>query len=1366
MKVKKLTAGLLAVAITVSLIAPEAFAKISGANSVGKVTVSGLTVDTPIKSASGDTGETKEPSEPSEPSEDESVYTYGVLEDGTIEILGYNGSGGNVVIPAEIDGKSVTSIGSYAFSDHTELTSITIPNSVKSIDDGAFFRCYHLKSIIIPDSVTSIGNFAFCGCSDLESIEIPDGVTSIGNGTFMWCSSLESIMIPDSVTSIATDAFNSCKSVSGITIPKNVTEIGLRAFADCASLTEIKVSDENSNYASVDGVLYNKDKTSVVCYPAGIKDSNYKIIDGVTTIERESFYDCTELTSVTVPDSVTCISGEAFKSCTNLTSITLPDSAMYIDNWAFYNCTSLKEVTIPASVTAIGDEAFGYCYDGDSSETKKVDGFKINYAKNTYGHLYAVKNGFSDEIYLVTNELDDGTLTIAKYAGNSATYEIPAEIDGKKVTDICNGAFSDCTELTNVTIPDGVKHIGYDAFYNCTSLETVTIPASVTYIYDKAFLNCTSLAAVSLPASVISVGDKAFGYYQDDNYEIKAVDGFKINYIKNTWGHWYATRNGFSDETCLVTSELYNGTLQIDGYAGNSSTYVIPDEIDGKTVTQIVNNAFNDCISLKEVTIPASVTDASWSALGYYYDRDSMETKKVDGFKINYVKNTWGHMYAVRNGFTDEACLITTELDDGTIEISEYYGINETYIIPSEIDGKKVTEIGEQAFRNNTALTNVTIPDTVTRIGRLTFCGCKALTSIKIPDSVIEIEDFAFEECDSLKNVSIPASVTSIGMCAFGYTYDEGINRKKVDGFTLEYVKNTAGHLYAALNDFTDESYFVTEELEDGTLSISRYYAKDETYTIPPEINGKKVTQIKQYAFARNKYLKSIVISENVKEIGQHAFSGCTALTDVSIPDSVTKIDARAFVNCTSILNVCVPASVTFIGEQAFGYEYDDLGYEGKIKGFNIKCYKGTAGEQYAKDNGFDYEILDSETQCTHSNTAIRNAVSADCTTEGYTGDTYCADCDELISSGEVIPATGHTEVIDKAVAATCTETGLTEGKHCSVCNTVIKAQEVVPAKGHKYVNTVVKPTYTAKGYTLHKCLVCGTSYKDTYTAKLTLAKVSGVKLGGRAADALRINWTKNASADGYIVEIYQNGKWARVAKITNNSTTTFRKAGLKASTVYKFRVRAYKMSGKTAVYGAYSATVAARTNPSVIKGAKLGGRAADALRINWSKNASADGYIVEMYRNGKWARVAKITSNSTTTFRKAGLKASSVYKFRVRAYKMSGKTALYGNYSAAVTARTNPSVVKGFKIGGKAKDALRVNWTKNSSAQGYIVERYKGGKWVRGAKITNSNTTTFRKAGLAKNTAYKFRVRAYHMSGKTALYGNYGSVSGKTAAK
>ena len=441
------------------------------------------------------------------------------------------------------------------------------------------------------------------------------------------------------------------------------------------------------------------------------------------------------------------------------------------------------------------------------------------------------------------------------------------------------------------------------------------------------------------------------------------------------------------------------------------------------------------------------------------------------------------------------------------------------------------------------------------------------------------------------------------------------------------------------------------------------------------------------------------------------------------------------------------------------------------------------------------------------------------------------------------------------AKAATCTTTG-TKVRSCLECGA--KETVILQPTGHKYVESTVKPTYTEKGYTLHKCSECGTSYKSSYTDKLVLASVSGVKLAGRAADALRISWNRNASADGYIVEIYKDGAWSRAGKImtdsttdfrvtglkastfykfrvkaykmsgntavysdygttltartnpsvikgaklagraadalriswdrntsadgyiveiykdgawsravktTNNSITTYRAEGLKASTVYKLRVRAYKMDGTAAYYGNYSAEVTARTNPSVIKGAKLAGRAADALRISWERNTSADGYIVEVYKDGAWARAGKITTDSTTDFRVTGLKASTVYKLRVRAYKMSGTAAYYGNYSAEVTARTNPSVMTGVKIGGTAKDALRINWSKNTSAQGYIVEMAQNGEWVRVAKITDNSTTTFRKAGLAKNTSYRFRVCAYHMSGSTPLYGTYVSVSGKTAA-
>ena len=1072
-------------------------------------------------------------------------FEYSALDDGRVKITGYNGGAETVVIPDTIDGKSVTSIGRRAFEGCTNLKSITIPNSVTEMGRRAFSGCSSLTGIAIPDSVTEIGKYAFDGCKSLTSITIPDGVTSIGDG----------------------------------------------AFYNCSSLTEIKVASENSNYVSVNGVLYNKDKTTIICYPAGKKGNNYKIPDGVTKVGSSAFIGCSSLTSITIPNSVTEIGYSVFEGCTNLKSITIPNGVTSIGDSAFEGCTSLKSITIPNGVTSIGDSAFEDC-----TSLKSI----------------TIPNG---------------------------------------VTSIGDSAFEGCTSLTSITIPNSVTSIGSGAFIGCSSLTSITIPDSVTCIGDSAFNGCTSLTSITIPDSVTSIGESAF--------------------------------SGCSSLASIT----------------------IPD-----SVMSIGNDAFHECSSLTSITIPYSVT-----SIGDYAFLGCSRLTAID-------VNTDNKDYTSVNG--------VLFYNDKTIICYPAGKKGNNYKIP---DG--VTSICRYAFSGCTSLTSITIPDSVTEIGGSAFSGCSSLTSITIPDSVTRIDMSTFRGCSSFTSITIPDNVTYIDIWAFnGCT-----------GLTAIDVK-------AGNNNYTSVNGVLFNK--DKTELICYPAGKtDKSYNIP-----NCVTNVGGWAFDGCTSLTSITIPDSVTEIDWSAFEGCTSLTSITIPDSVTEIGWSAFEGCTSLKSITIPSSVTSIGKNAFGYYFDNE-YK-KIDNFKIYCYIGTAGEKYAKENGFEYELLD-HTQ--HTFGEWNTTKAATCTTEGTQART-CEVCGKVET--QTIKALGHKEVVDKAVAATCTKTGLTEGKHCSVCNAVIKAQETVPAKGHKYVDTVVKPTYTAQGYTLHKCSVCGNSYKDTYTAKLTLAKVTGVKLTGRAADALRINWTKNANADGYIIEMYQNGKWARVAKITDNSTTTFRKAGLKASTVYKFRVKAYKMSGSTAVYSAYSTELAARTNPSVMTGAKLSGRAADALRINWSKNVSADGYIVEMYKGNKWVRAAKITNNSTTTFRKAGLKASTVYKFRVRAYKMSGSTALYGNYSATVTARTNPSVVKGVKIGGKAKDALRVNWTKNTSVQGYIVEMYKGGKWVRVAKITNGNTTTFRKFGLAKNTTYKFRVKAYHMSGKTALYGNYGSVSGKTAAK
>ena len=334
----------------------------------------------------------------------------------------------------------VTNIGDYAFNACSSLISVTIPNSVTSIGTCAFSQC-HLTTITIPESVTSIGNGAFSNCSDLTIVTLPNSLTSISASMFNYCKSLTTVTIPNSVTSIGKNAFQGCSKLTTVTIPNSVTSINGSPFSNCSSLTEIKVEGGNTAYTSINGILFNKEKTILVCFPNGKTEMTITIPEPVTRIGEGAFEYCTNLRSVTISNSVTSIGATAFRNCSGLTSVTIPESVTSIGNSAFEYCSGLTTVTIPNSVTTIGINAFSNC-------------------------------------------------------SGLTTVTIP-----NSLTSIDRSVFAQCSRLTTVTIPSSVKTIGSYAFYQCNGLRSICFEGSIqpTYAKNTSFSDVAKSIRVCVP---------------------------------------------------------------------------------------------------------------------------------------------------------------------------------------------------------------------------------------------------------------------------------------------------------------------------------------------------------------------------------------------------------------------------------------------------------------------------------------------------------------------------------------------------------------------------------------------------------------------------------------------------------------------------------------------------------------------------------------------------------------------------------------------------------------------------------------------------------------------------------------------------
>ena len=380
------------------------------------------------------------------------------------------------------------------------------------------------------------------------------------------------------------------------------------------------------------------------------------------------------------------------------------------------------------------------------------------------------------------------------------------------------------------------------------------------------------------------------------------------------------------------------------------------------------------------------------------------------------------------------------------------------------------------------------------------------------------------------------------------------------------------------------------------------------------------------------------------------------------------------------------------------------------------------------------------------------------CTAQGVEQRT-CSRCSK--AETRYITALGHNYssewTIDKQ--ATCSAEG-SKSKHCTRCDAKTEVT-VIPKTAHSYKTTVVAPTLTAQGYTLHECTVCHYSYKDSYTSQITLPAVTGAKVKTQGSTSLTLAWDKNASASGYVVEQYKGGKWTQIAKTSSNTAVTYTVNGLKADTTYTFRIKGYVVSGTTEYSGEYT-RLAAKTRIANVASFKGSAVSASAVKLDWSKNDKATGYVIEQYKGGKWTALATTKNNTTLTFTVKGLAKGTAYSFRIKSFRKSGSTTEFSEYTA-IKAATLLDGVSDFKVTSVTGSWITLEWAKNDKATGYSIEQYKGGKWTAIATTKNNTTLKFTVNGLKNDTTYSFRIRAYKTAGGSNVYSDYVRIAGKT---
>lgn len=523
------------------------------------------------------------------------------------------------------------------------------------------------------------------------------------------------IVIPEmvdekEVKAIQSGAFNGCAGITSVVIPKTVTVVSNSAFDECSTLTNITVSDDNNNYSSEGGVLFNKDKTTLIRCPEGITVSSYAVPDGVTSIDRGAFSKCTNLKEIIIPDSVTAIDGSAFFGCSSLENITLSNEIEKIDDGTFSGLSNLESVIIPEGVQHIGNRAFENC-----SSLKRV---VLPKSLISIGDVYNSSDDLSYYEYSTYGKTFYGCTSLEEIT-------IP-----DNVTTMGNATFCGCTSLSNVTLSNNLTEIADNFFSGCSSLKSIVIPEGVKRIGNSSFENCSSLEEISLPDGLKEIGNFVDNYdYVSGGYSFSGCTSLKEIVIPDTVTE--IARFTFSNCTALSKITLSKDLSQIGEGAflncNSLSSIVIPEG-----VSNVEPRTFENCSSLLRITLPNSLVSIGERNPAYNH---SMMGEEGSPFK--------GCISLREIAIPDSVTSIRGSVFSGCTSLSKVTLSN------------SLTEIDDNAFSGCTSLTEITIPDSVTSIGQDSFSNCTSLESVTLGSGVEKLGNDWILNCRRLADITV-----------------------------------------------------------------------------------------------------------------------------------------------------------------------------------------------------------------------------------------------------------------------------------------------------------------------------------------------------------------------------------------------------------------------------------------------------------------------------------------------------------------------------------------------------------------------------------------------------------------------------------